>query len=132
MFGYNQPGAALLVSMIFNFYLEGYGLYSFRIILKSKTLSCCQYYGLPTPEDEKVVSLEGNRDWELLLAFLKHCRWQKRYDSFTCDGTQWELVVKTRGIRIRSYGSNNYPDNFDEFLSLLNRVVSTAGFVIKN
>jgi hypothetical protein len=118
--------------MAFNFYLGGYRRDSYRVNFKNDVLRCVQYDGLPNPEDEKVISIEGNPDWELLLGFLKHCGWRKNYDSFSCDGTQWELEVKTDGIRIKSYGSNNYPDNFDEFLSLLNRIVCAAGFEIKN
>ncbi|WP_157593294.1 hypothetical protein [Rufibacter tibetensis] len=93
-------------------------------------LHCSEYQGLPS-DNCKLISLYGSKDWEQLTDFLRNSRWEKRYDNiFVCDGTQWELKCKGKGIRINSYGSNSFPEQFEEFLATLNRVVVGAGIKI--
>ncbi len=111
--------------MTFDFYLGGYGRDSYRLTLNNGSLSCSQYYGVPT-EHDKIIKISNNEHWEKLLSFLKNCSWEEVYDSTILDGTQWELKVMGRGIRINSYGSNVYPDNFDVFLLLLNNILNEA------
>lgn len=113
----------ILTLMVFNFYIGGYGRDSYRFTLDNARLRCSEYYGIPT-DDYKVISVEGNKNWENLLDFLKGCGWKRRYDSDILDGTQWELKVKALGIHINSYGSNAFPDDFDKFIALLNKVLS--------
>jgi hypothetical protein len=117
--------------MTFEFYLGGYGRDSFRIELTNDSLSCSEYYGIPT-EDAKVIPVFNNKHWEKLLSFLRTCNWKKVYDSNILDGTQWELKVKTNDIRINSYGSNAYPENFNLFLLLLNDVLKEAQIHIQS
>ncbi|GAB3533056.1 hypothetical protein GCM10027443_17770 [Pontibacter brevis] len=117
--------------MTFDLYLGGYGRdHSYRIILQNESLIISDYISIPMPEHSKVVSVNKNKDWGRLVEFLKHCGWKRRYDSDILDGTQWELKAKGDGIKTNSYGSNAYPEEFDEFLVLLNRVISVVGIEI--
>ncbi len=68
-------------------------------------------------ERAKTISVQDNTGWQKLIEFMKCCKWKKRYDSGTLDGTQWELKAKGAGISIETYGSNAYPVDFDEFFS---------------
>lgn len=102
--------------MIFQFYLGGYGRDSYRLTLKGNVLSCTNYYGLPMPDQEKLVPIEdGNNDWALVLELLQKAKWQRSYWTPCCDGTQWELEVKAPDLKIKSQGSNSYPDGFETF-----------------
>ncbi|WP_299818067.1 hypothetical protein [uncultured Pontibacter sp.] len=116
--------------MTFNFYIGGYGRDSHRFTLDNSRLRCSEYYGIPSDHD-KIISVAENEDWGKLLNFLKGCDWKRRYDSDILDGTQWELKVKAPRIHINSYGSNAYPENFGEFLVLLNRVLGETGLQVK-
>ena len=117
--------------MTFDFYLGGYGRdHSYRLVLNNTSLSISDYLGIFIPELDKVVSVDDNLDWNNLIEFLKSCSWKRRYDSDVMDGTQWELKANGNSIRINSYGSNAYPDNFDEFLMLLNRVLGVVSVKI--
>lgn len=117
--------------MSFDFYHGGYGRdHSYRIVLQKDNLIISDYIGMPMPEHDGKVSVVTNEDWDRVVEFLTCCRWKRRYDSGILDGTQWELRAKGAGININSYGSNAYPDDFDEFLALLNSVVRVASVEI--
>ena len=116
--------------MTFSFYLGGYGRNSYRLTLHNNELRCSEYYGVP-PDFDKVISVEGNKQWNQLMIFLKGCDWKRRYDSSILDGTQWDLKVRGEGVHITSHGSNTYPENFGEFLALLNKLVGVKGLHIQ-
>jgi len=51
-------------------------------------------------------------------------KWKSKYqppeEIMICDGTQWELDYKETGKRCRHiYGDNTYPDNWDEFMEIM-------------
>ncbi|WP_048920616.1 hypothetical protein [Rufibacter radiotolerans] len=115
----------------FEFFLGGYFSDSNQLKLEGNVLRCSEYQGFPS-EHDKLINLEGNKDWENLVKFLQTCNWKKRYaDNSVCDGTQWELKAKGKGINLNIYGSNEYPENFSELLGLLNKVVAPAGIKIR-
>lgn len=117
--------------MTFDFYLGGYGRdHSYRIVLHNDNLVISDYIGIPMPEHNEKVSVVMNEDWDRVVEFLTRCRWKRKYDSGILDGTQFEIKAKGDAININSYGSNAYPDDFDEFLALLNSVVRVAGVEI--
>ncbi|WP_439880726.1 hypothetical protein ACSX1A_16405 [Pontibacter sp. MBLB2868] len=116
--------------MTLNFYIGGYGRDSYRLTLHDNELRCSEYYGILL-EHDKIVPIEGNKNWDQLMSFLKSCDWKRRYDSDILDGTQWELKLKAPGVNINSYGSNAYPDNFDELMILLNRLLSETGIQLE-
>lgn len=82
--------------MTFKFYLGGYSRDNYHCQLKNGHLHCSEYDYAPFLAEEKVVNLTGNKDWELLLEFVKTCNWNKTYDIGACDGTQWELKADSK------------------------------------
>jgi len=118
--------------MMFEFSLGGYfNSHNYIVRLEGDAL-CVSDSPYPMPvELEKRIDVTANEDWAALLTFLKQCHWQKTYDSHALDGTQWELRVKGKGCNLKVYGSNAYPENFDDFLQLLNKLISPAGITVQ-
>lgn len=114
--------------MVFEFSLGGYfNDHNYTISLKNNSVFVSDKNDFQDSTAEKLVSIENNEGWLQLLAFLKNCGWEKNYDSGILDGTQWELKVKGKGLNLKSFGSNAYPENFNEFIRLLNQVISPMG-----
>lgn len=51
--------------------------------------------------------------------------WKKRYvDYGILDGTQWELIIRLAGNRVRTYsGSNDYPPYWPELKRLFQTLI---------
>jgi len=114
--------------MTFDFFIDGYFHdHNYRLVLNDDILSISDYAAIPVPEHDKKISIYSNQDWEILLEFLKQCKWKRRYESEILDGTQWNLKIMGNGVRINSYGSNAYPEDFKDFLTLLNKVMKEVG-----
>jgi hypothetical protein len=117
--------------MVFQFSLGGYfnsHNYSVRLENNFLCVSDCLYSRLP--ETEKKIAVTDNENWARLLTFIKECNWQKTYDSGILDGTQWTLKAKGNGCNLKVYGSNAYPENFGEFVEILNKLISPAGIKV--
>jgi hypothetical protein len=124
--------------MVFEFSLGGYfSSHNYTVRLEGDLLyiSDCLYPMPPEWEEniavENKIPVTDNENWAALLTFLKACNWQKTYDSYILDGTQWELKAKGKGCNLKVYGSNAYPENFDDFLAILNKLISPAGIKIE-
>lgn len=65
-------------------------------------------------------------EWGRFLFFLQHKVrdvWKKDYsDNGIQDGTQWELRFRYKHKAFTYYGSNDYPENFKEFLNELKTI----------
>jgi len=68
-------------------------------------------------------------EWIDFLETLDNCNvwgWKKNYDNpHTLDGTQWELLMVRGTSKIKCYGSNDYPPEFDKFINALNIISGT-------
>ena len=68
-------------------------------------------------------------DWNAFSDSLKKLnvwKWKKNYlDSGVLDGTQWELSIQEGPKKKSCYGSNDYPPDFNEFVSLVNQLVKS-------
>lgn len=118
--------------MVFTFYIGGYFAPSSWVKYKRGELLCytSDYPIPPQPEQYSSVKLKDDEDWAAIIAFLEVCNWQKQYFSEVCDGIQWELKAKATNIDIKSTGSNAFPIDFENFLSLLNKITVKAGIEI--
>ena len=60
-------------------------------------------------------------DWNTKLENVHINKWRKEYvNTGILDGTQWNLEYKVKDKRCRHiYGSNAYPENFDDFMQVL-------------
>ena len=110
----------------FNFFIGGFGGDCDRVCLEDNIL----YQDSPMHEDElRQPFIEGLKltDDQIYLFWkrldeLDIWNWSKEYnDPDTLDGTQWSLKInKQGGKKLKIYGSNAYPNNFDDLLRLLN------------
>ena len=117
--------------MEFEFSLGGYfNDHNYTVRLAGNLLYISDQRYLSVSDSEMKVPVENNENWLQLLAFIKTCGWKRTYDNGALDGTQWELKLKDSGFKIKSYGSNAYPANFNDFLWLLNQVMSPVGVAI--
>ncbi len=102
------------------FEIGGYGGYdTYRITVNNNSATLITTLWCEEPI-EKQYSPEETR--MLLNAFedLHVGYWNSEYiDPCVCDGTQWELAVKYKGQRGTVWvGSNAYPGNWDDLLSI--------------
>ena len=66
--------------------------------------------------------LDNNKIWE----------WNKKYiDQNILDGTQWEIDFSNSVKRVKSYGSNKFP-NKNEFKNLIIQIENLFNFELKN
>ena len=78
-----------------------------------------------TPSDKEWL------DFSKSLDRLDVVNWKVRYlDPSILDGTQWSLLVATESFEIDTGGSNAYPENFDEFIKTINRLISEEYFTL--
>ena len=87
-----------------------------------------------TPLD---VSISDQSDWNKFWKVMDEInvwKWNKDYWTDICDGTQWELLIKTKGRRKRRiFGSNDYPkedNNLSKLQAAMNRLVGIDFFNI--
>ena len=115
--------------MKFNFFIGGFFGGHYELLLKKGALVCfvADYPMSRTMKPTHIISIKDDPDWETFLQYLQTIQWKEEYESCICDGTQWNLNFRNKGVRITSYGSNNYPPDFKTFLRLLNNVTSKHG-----
>ena len=80
-------------------------------------------------EDWQVFDNIDLKDWSTKLEEVHINRWRKEYmNTGILDGTQWNLEYKAKDKRCRHiYGSNAYPDNFDDFMQALGALYEIIG-----
>ena len=118
--------------MTFHFSIGGYFGSSFVARIVNKELECREFTReSPDVEIEPAhIDITANKDWDALTEFLNNCNWTGHYESDAVDGTQWKLVFRNNEKRIEASGSNQYPEDFQVFLDLLNKVTFNSGLVI--
>lgn len=70
---------------------------------------------------------EWNTFWKQLNE-LGVWEWKRKYETEICDGTQWELDIKYGDKKRKCYGSNAYPDRFDEYLQAVKELLGGREF----
>jgi hypothetical protein len=117
--------------MKFKFSLSGYFRNkSYQVTYKAGALICNEYQHVPFPEQDMAIPVADNEDWRILQQFLTTSQWKRNYHSLTLDGTEWELEAQVSGKKIRSYGNNVFPPNFEKLIRLLNKITIPAGLKI--
>lgn len=67
------------------------------------------------------------------LSNLNIEKWKRYYDSNILNGIQLELTIKfDKGRAIIKEGSNNYPDNWLDFIKLLRHYTTIFDFLLEN
>ncbi len=114
--------------VIFEFQIGSFNEGFDRIFLKNQTL----YHETPSHPDEesnpiliveevKLTEEQLNIFWDDLDK-LKVWDWNRDYTNLEImDGTEWRLKINNPKKRsIKTEGQNAYPNNFDDFLKILN------------
>ncbi|MBU4485774.1 MAG: hypothetical protein KKD38_02495 [Candidatus Delongbacteria bacterium] len=97
---------------------------SFSLILRDSKL----LYNSTRPSN-KIVRDPSDYDWQKFwkkTVLLKIWLWENEYlDKSSSDGSNWSVNIEVGNLKVKSYGSNSYPDNFDEFIQSVKEL--TAG-----
>ena len=74
-----------------------------------------------TRPSRKIIRVPSEEDWNKFWkksVSLKIWLWEKEYiDRSTSDGSHWSVDIEIGKMKLRSYGSNKRPHNFDDFLN---------------
>lgn len=54
--------------------------------------------------------------------------WRKKYERNVLDGTQWSISIQYEGRRVASSGSNDYPRDYAEFLTAVQKLLGGRAF----
>jgi len=58
-----------------------------------------------------------------LDTFITTSKWNKKYDNnLIMDGTQWEMTCLVQLKKKKSFGSNEFPEVYEEFINLLEEI----------
>ena len=115
-----------------------------RLVLESNKISVIGDY------QETLVthnpSAEEWKEFSQSLEQLKVWDWKQRYDSDICDGTQWNLLVRTARYlmaqspfatsdekpvpysEINCWGSNSFPPDFSKLITSINKLINQDYF----
>ncbi|ESU22898.1 hypothetical protein FEDK69T_18030 [Flavobacterium enshiense DK69] len=109
----------------FKFYIGGYFGSQNEVEYNENYLIC----SVPDYPGESVAPFQAihvadDPDWVALLEFTRNLKWRSSYRSDVLDGTQWEFEFAFMDTTLKSHGSNKYPKEFDQFLALLNKLLS--------
>lgn len=104
--------------MKFDFSIGGFFSDNFSLKLKNGKL---EYKASMYPIINGVkpqIFVPKKEQWkEFIIALTKYQAWKKEYrENNVYDGTQWELKLQYGKIKIKSFGSNSYPENFKDFI----------------
>ena len=81
-------------------------------------------------ETEKSLSID---EWQSFIndIYIKYRleEWNTEYiNNDVLDGTQWEVKVKlANGKELEYYGSNDYPQNWTDFIDYINNLIAFSG-----
>jgi len=113
-------------------YIGGFGGTSYWVTWKAGAIE----YRTSNRDSEKpdVVMIQPEAaDWQIFWKALDGARvwkWAKNYAprEMVYDGTSWELVVRHQERKLKSGGSNAYPDNFDVLLDAVSKLLGGRDF----
>ena len=86
--------------------------------------------GLKDVDKKLSRAVEVSGKWIAEFDALNIFSWQKDYSNKDIlDGTQWELIYKHGKKSYVGYGSNAYPENFEQFLDWLDELIPEMNFI---
>ena len=98
----------------FRIFYGGYSQDKWESIWREKEIRFSHYE--TCPENYSTVDC-GSRLPEYIQSLSTIAQsWLPEYSTDICDGTQWEIDIRVDKHKFTSYGSNDYPDNFQEFI----------------
>lgn len=99
------------------------GYYDVEIDFKSRRLKWSHKGSGHNEEYEKVIRQSSLDKLKEGLKFVHILNWRSKYlDLDVCDGTQWGVELLRDGRTIKKYGDNMFPDEWEEFCRLIERI----------
>lgn len=111
--------------MEFRFFIGGYYSGHFEVVLKNGELHFfVSDYPIRIEQQEptQIIPIEGDIAWQNLVKYIDGLKWKRKYENDNLDGTQWELTFESDTKKMKCYGSNTFPIEFDNFAKLLRRI----------
>ncbi|MDA3886508.1 MAG: hypothetical protein PF638_13020 [Candidatus Delongbacteria bacterium] len=100
---------------------------SFTLLFRDKKL----VYQSTRPE-EKLFRVPADEDWDKFWkesVKLKIWLWNKSYvDRSSSDGQNWSVKIKIGKMNLHSYGSGQFPENFENFLVAIRKLLGGLEF----
>jgi hypothetical protein len=60
---------------------------------------------------------------QLDLGIINLLKWKSKYIEFDIfDGTQWSIEIVKDGRKLKKYGDNKFPEEWDNFCRLIRKV----------
>ena len=110
-------------------YFGGYG--SIDVVKNDNEIKYRYEHDQNTIDEEYNLSKERWREFINKIFDLKIYKWrEKYYNNDILDGTQWELEMEFSGIensKFESYGSNEYPYNWEKFEKIISNFFPQMG-----
>jgi len=103
-------------------------LQSDRTVLYQHSSSGIRPMAIKPKENGIEVSEEQWREFREALDRANVWTWEKYYDSFIVDGTQWEVTIEYKDAAVHSEGSNNYPPEFEQYQAAVSALIGGKDF----
>lgn len=72
---------------------------------------------------EKIVRQSNLDKFIEELKIINLLKWKSKYiESDICDGTQWSIEIVKDGRKLKKYGDNKFPEEWDNFCRLIRKV----------
>ena len=117
----------LELPVVFRISLNSFYGRSFTLIMREGKL----IYNSTRPT-AMVVRTPTNDDWEKFwkkTVKLKIWLWRNEYvDKSSSDGSSWSVNIEKDKLRLKSYGSGFFPDNFSEFTKIVRELIPGLEF----
>jgi len=95
---------------------------SFSLVVRDDKL----IYNSTRPECKTVRDPSAD-DWQRFwkkTVNLKIWLWDKQYiDRSRSDGSHWSVNLEVGKLKLMTYGSNSYPENFNEFIQAVRELI---------
>jgi|GEM_PF-1944345 len=111
-------------------FIGGYGDFNYRLLLNASKLIYWKESSASTESKQAFVVHPTAKQWEGFWKFMSKCRdWKKKYvNDLEVYGIEWEVIAQKKFVDIRTTGKDLYPENFEEFLSELRKLMPGKEF----
>ncbi|MBI1390956.1 MAG: hypothetical protein GC154_21200 [bacterium] len=109
----------------FEFWIGGFFCQDRKVFFEGGSMVYeLQHPGGYGESDERIEIQLGQEEWLNFWDALERIgvwQWRRKYtDNDILDGTQWKLDIDKDGQKISVYGSNEFPESFQDFTDALN------------
>ena len=115
----------LIQNISADFRVGGFLGNSYYVKIKDSVLSYrTSSRGITSEWQKQMLSADDIKSLENKLIELGVAKWDKQYrDLRIMDGTQWSIHFSSKKIKVKSNGSNKYPDTYKALISYISKVL---------